>query len=93
MATNAAWCGGAGEARNAADEAMRGVAGAQAGWWVRRVGRTRGRGRRAYSHAQRDDGRPRREAEITRGMGRGYRRAGMSHDGEKNGRFGRNHFS
>ena len=42
VATNAAWCGGAGEARNAADEAMRGAAGGQAGRRVRRVGRTRG---------------------------------------------------
>ena len=52
-----------------------------------------GRGRRAYSHARWGDGQPRREAEITRGMGRGYRRAGMSRGGEKNGGFGRNHFS
>ncbi|KAG2548672.1 hypothetical protein PVAP13_9KG212070 [Panicum virgatum] len=46
VATNAVWCGGAGEACNAADEAMRCAAGGQAGRRVRRVGRTRGRARR-----------------------------------------------
>jgi len=39
VATNAAWCGGAGEARNAADEAMHGAVGGS--------GRTAGQARRA----------------------------------------------